>query len=182
MEHPGRRRRASEIAIAYRRFLATRSSSDAPKEPRPVIGRCSCKISILIRKTATAARIVGWNRRRNRAEWGFLADAEDPSSLLGRSAPLMAGSPHLELNGAKLIAVIMMPRRGESRPRARSIRETNTCTVYTCILLCAGNRVCVRISIFSLKNFLLAVFLNFLYTYYIHVIIYLIIYLIIFFY
>lgn len=36
----------------------------------------------------------------------FLA-AEDPSSLLRRSASLMAESPHLELNGAKLIAVIM---------------------------------------------------------------------------
>lgn len=33
--------------------------------------------------------------------------AEDPSSLLRHSASLMAESPHLELNGAKLIAVIM---------------------------------------------------------------------------
>lgn len=33
--------------------------------------------------------------------------AEDPSSLLARSAFLITESPHLELNGAKLIAVIM---------------------------------------------------------------------------
>jgi len=43
---------------------------------------------------------------RRRGSWPTPA-AKDPSSLLGHSASLMAESPHLELNGAKLIAVIM---------------------------------------------------------------------------
>jgi len=45
---------------------------------------------------------------RRRGSWPTPA-AKDPSSLLGHSASLMAESPHLELNGAKLIAVIMTP-------------------------------------------------------------------------
>lgn len=66
-----RRQRTSKITIVYRRFPVTRSSSDPSKGISfRNWGRCSCKISILIRKTATAARIVGWNRRRNRrASW-----------------------------------------------------------------------------------------------------------------
>lgn len=49
--------------------------------------------------------------------------AEDPSSLLGHSASLMAESPHLELNGAELIAVIMTGHRRIPARTSKSRRE-----------------------------------------------------------
>ncbi|EZA59187.1 hypothetical protein X777_15829 [Ooceraea biroi] len=55
--------------------------------------------------------------------------AKDPLSLLGHSASLMAESPHLELNGAKLIAVIMTPSWiPPTNPKTR-MRTTSPCVL-----------------------------------------------------
>lgn len=114
---PDRKCFALHVAVIRGTFRTTSTSDRRFQRNRQTrgnlvhnCGRRSCEISILIRKTATAARIVGWNRRRSYAVVpGRRREPKDPSSLLGHSASLMIESPHLELNGAKLIAVIMTP-------------------------------------------------------------------------
>lgn len=67
---------------------------------------------------------------------GFLADEEILRSLLGCSAPLMTESPHLELNGAKLITVIMTPPWN-----TKIARRIHTLSLDIYIIMC----VCIYI-------------------------------------
>jgi len=145
---------------------------------RPVIGRCSCKISILIRKTATAARIVGWNRRRNRAALpGRRRRSFEPPRALcipdGRVSAFR--TQWSETNCRHYDATVVNPVREHEASVRRIHAQFTHIHCYR-----AGNRVCVCISIFPMKNFFLAVFFKFS-LYILHVIIYLIIYLVIFF-
>lgn len=131
---------------------------------RPVIGRCSCKISILIRKTATAARIVGWNRRRNRAALpGRRRRSFEPPRALcipdGRVSAFR--TQWSETNCRHYDATVVNPVREHEASVRRIHAQFTHIHCYR-----AGNRVCVCISIFPMKNFFLAVFLNFLCTYY----------------
>lgn len=133
---------------------------------RPVIGRCSCKISILIRKTATAARIVGWNRRRNRAALPGRRrrSFEPPRALCTPDGRVSAFRTQWSETNCR-----HYDTTGESRPRTRRHpRQTNTRAVHTYMLLCAGNRVCVCVYAHphvSCAKLPPRCFLNFLCTY-----------------